>query len=156
MSIHDLQAALRAMDEAREKRAALARLGQSEDIHGSYAEARTAYENARLAVTFAKVAFEQAARRVAEGAGEPVAWLFWHRSDPDASLASVTRVKENADHLSKHGYIVQPLYTTPPSSDALVEALERLMRAKGFAEIDMAKQAAEQAIAKHKENTDVR
>jgi hypothetical protein len=134
MSIHELQAALTAVNEKREALRAAADAG----------------EGIGPAVTLlhdAKHMLEAAARRVAEGAGEP------------AGVASLMPGASGFTHAAFEAANVPPgtnLYTTPPSADALVEALERLMRAKGFAEIDMAKQAAEQALAKHKENTDGR
>lgn len=142
MSIHELQAALRALDEANKS-------GTQRQI----------YETLAVAI--------EAARRVAETTGEPVAavgygsepaWLdSWLNSPKYRELPRGTK-----------------LYTTPPSADALVEALgklsetwrsnadDALRRSGTWSGYDMVERttrmadALDAALAEHKENTDGR
>ena len=136
MSIHELQAALLALDEAAD---------------GHTANAAEVYATARVI---------EAARRVAEGAGEPVAWQYRYAAKDGYfsgwfECAGKEVMRESVDYMRANGRVVEAraLYTTPPSADALVEALEELCDTLGDCGMTANARAA---LAKHKENTDGR
>lgn len=149
MSIHELQAALRALDEARE----------------SQRKAPSAHELMSHGVYLAEGRVLEAARRVAEGAGEPVAWQWFDEAEDDWQPVMT---EGEAAHRRIEGQRIRPLYTTPPSADALVEALGKLSAEwRAVLEqtnpsyevgrtVDYLANELDVLIAKHKENTDGR
>ena len=164
MSIHELQAALRALDEARANRLSV--------IH---ARKIGGYVEACAVVADAEWKAEQAARRVAEGAGEPVADIGdaqkWRGMDGAIAYHLIDR---HADNWSDSGLMMEAWRTahTPPRAHPQVEAvtdhcadLDRCAgvidaNAPGFAavanEIRVAATELRAALAAHKENTDGR
>lgn len=143
MSIHELQAALRALDEAQ--------------AAGSQ---RAIYEAASTVIVWA--------RRVAEAAGEPVAWQWFDEAEDDWQPVMT---EGEAEQRRMDGQRVRNLYTAPPPADALVEAVSRYFDAKeecrradsdphglicsgtAAGKLFNAERALRTAIAKHKENS---
>lgn len=133
MSIHELQAAVKALETA---------------------------EVERSNVDDEVAAVLDAARRVAEGAGEPVAWLCVAESE---GARNATASPRERDSYAKFGRTIAPLYTAPPSAVELVEALVKLARkweseaaeetcGALAAGVRYCADALDALIAKHKEN----
>ena len=152
MSSNELQARLRALDEAQ--------IAYDED------------EVDHKTVLAARQAVIEEARRVADGAGEPVAWVVQREPYLDGTPNPMHSLRWNLDKYPNNEDDLPPgtvLYTTPPSADALVEALGKLssewrtsIRSRdeyheGFVYgRDLCADALDAALAKHKENTDGR
>lgn len=152
MSITELKDKLRALDEATPDSA-------------SFYDATEIYAMTRVI---------EAARRLAEQAGEPVAWQMrsspaalegWSRWSDFDSQAHMDAAREVWEY---RGLYIETrvLYTTPPSADALVEALGKLSAEwrdckKTRVEYqvgwddgrDSCADALDALIAKHKENS---
>lgn len=160
MSITELKDKLRALDEARE----------NIDAATDDAEEWDAKEDAEAAITD----LIDAARRVAEQAGEPVADIGndqnWRRMDGATAYHLIDR---HADNWNEIGLMMDAwrLANTPPSADELVEAVSRYFDAKeeyrradsdrhglicagtAAGKLFNAERALRTAIAKHKENS---
>lgn len=155
MSIHELQAALTAVKEKREALRAAVEAGS-----GMVAASTLLHD--------AQHALEAAARRVAEGAGEPVAWQRrLSRGNYVSSWQECGAENRHDDRADGWVREYRPLYTTPTSADALVEALGKLS-AEGNALMstrddyhdgmrmgrELCADDLDTAPAKHKENTE--